>query len=114
MTTITEAGQVTAKRSKLRVEKLAMACLGATGALVVMLQATGCAPANVEACKRYVVAQNAAYSDCGMPDRVKEEDETCPASLNEGIDCTDYYDRLAGSFECVAGEVTWDSTGSCT
>lgn len=80
----------------------------------VALGLASCAPENVEACKRYVEAQNQAYRDCGMPDREKDANETCPASLNEGLDCTDYYDNLARSFDCSAGEVTWDSNGSCT
>ena len=81
----------------------------------LVLAGVGCAPGNQEACLRYVEAQNAAYSECGMDDRVIDIPEnTCPATLNEGLNCVDYYERLADSFACENGEVVWDASGSCS
>ena len=50
----------------------------------------------------------------GQADRTIPPDVTCPSSLNEGPDCTAYYDELADSFVCQGGEVSWDANGSCT
>lgn len=86
----------------------------AVGLLGVVGVGAGCGADNVAACKEYVQARNDAYEACEMRDRMINADETCPDTLNDGIDCTDYYTRLADSFECTAGEVTWDASGSCT
>lgn len=87
---------------------LALCCLA------LVCTGLGCAPGNQEACIRYVEAQNAAYRECGKDERVKDPDITCPATLNEGLNCVDYYEKLADSFACENGEVVWDSSGSCS
>ena len=74
----------------------------------------GCAPGNQEACENYIEAQNAAYRECGMDERVKAIEDYCPATLNEGLNCVDYYEGLANSFRCENGEVVWETGGSCS
>ena len=90
-----------------------MRCILAIPCLL-SLTAVGCAPANQEACFAYVEAQNEAYRDCGMDDRIKDPEVTCPSTLYEGLNCVDYYERLAESFSCENGEVVWDASGSCS
>jgi hypothetical protein len=95
---------------------LALSC-SAFAFVGLAVAGSGCAPGNQEACIKYVEAQNAAYSECGMDDRVIRDgdvEQTCPATLNEGLNCVDYYERLAASFACENGEVVWDSSGSCS
>ena len=100
------SGSVRAMRRVLHLTPLCVLALVAFG--------VGCAPGNQEACERYVEAQNIAYTECGMEERLKDPEETCPATLNEGLNCVDYYEGLADSFRCENGEVIWETGGSCS
>ena len=84
------------------------------GWLGIVALAGSCAPPdNQAACQDYVEAHNQAYRDCGRPDQQRDPDLTCPQTLNDGIDCTQYFETLRDSIRCEDGQVTWDASGSC-
>ncbi len=76
---------------------LAFAAVGGTGTP---------GPDNVTACKQYVVKANQAYEDCGK-NIVIDPVETCPADLNDGRDCLDFFDELGDSYMCTGEDVTF-------
>lgn len=81
-----------------------------TLALVLPLSLLGllaCQPDNVGACKAYVEKANAAYTECDLETQLDPE-EQCPDTLQEGADCTAYYEQLGDSYKCEDGAVDWE------
>jgi hypothetical protein len=78
--------------------------------LVVTL-AAGCAPDNVTACRQdFVEKVNDVYAQCGQDARF-DADEICPDRLNDGEDCTGYFQCLGDAYQCdeASGTVTWET-----
>ncbi len=81
--------------------------------LVGLLLVSGCGSTNQMACEAYVQEVNGVYSDCGFSPPYDVE-TSCPASLNEGGDCTALYECLAEGYTCTDDGVLYDVEGcSC-
>lgn len=82
---------------------------------LTLVVAAGCGGRDNEtACLDAVAAHNAAYEECGLEDRL-DPDVACPPGLESADkDCTEYFDRLAESYQCGDdGVVRFDARGSC-
>lgn len=79
--------------------------------IALCLFAAACAPDNVTACREEFVSKvNDVYAQCGQEPRF-DADEICPDRLNDGEDCTGYFQCLGDAYACDEGTglVTWDT-----